>query len=114
MQSHTLVAQAASQLFRCREQGIVILRVGEPQFSSLSSTGSLAHLDLSVPQPSSCIFLCFILHQSLDSVARRAVQCNDLGAGRAHRLGAHWTRGGNPNLKYFMDGLPETVEVVVY
>lgn len=51
---------------------------------------------------------------SLDSVARRAIQCDDLGAGRAHRLGARWTLGGNPHLEYFMDGLPETVEVVVY
>lgn len=56
----------------------------------------------------------FILHQCLDSVARRAVQCDGLAAGRAHRLGAHWTLGGNANLKNFMDGLPETVEVVVY
>ncbi len=25
-----------------------------------------------------------------------------------------WMLGGNANLKYFMDGLPETVEVVIY
>ncbi len=56
----------------------------------------------------------FILHQSLNSVAWCAIQCNDLGAGRAHRLRTHWTLGGNANLKYFMDGLPETVEVVIY
>lgn len=60
------------------------------------------------------LFFKIILHQSLDSVARRAIQCNDLAARRAHHLGAHRTLGGNTHLKYLMNGLPETVEVVVY
>lgn len=71
--------------------------------------------------PSFCVFFChcccflkWISHQSLHSAARRAVQCDDLAAWRAHHLGAHETLGGNAHLKHLMDGLPETVKVVVY
>lgn len=65
-----------------------------------------------LPGPSFLFFL--ILHQSLDGVARRAVQCNGLAAWRAHNLRAHRTLVGNTHLKNLMDGLPETVEVVIY
>lgn len=86
----------------------------ELQFSSLSSTGSLALLFIFFLRLLSLSLLFFYLHQCLDSVARCAVQCNRLVARRTHRLGGPWTLGGNTHLEYFMDGLPETVEVVVY
>jgi len=59
-------------------------------------------------------FYFYILHQCLDSVARRAIQCDSLVAGRAHRLRPWRTLSGNAHLKHFVNGLPETVEVVVY
>lgn len=50
----------------------------------------------------------------LDSVAWCAVESNSLGARRARCLRTKWTLWGNSHLEYFMDGLSETVEVVVY
>lgn len=56
----------------------------------------------------------FFLSGCLDRVAWRAVESHSLGAGRAHRLGACQALSGDANLEYFVDSLPETVEVVVY
>lgn len=93
------------------------LHAREPQFSSvqfsLSYEGSRTLLVL----PCYHLFasLSFIvLHQSLDVVAWCAVQSNGLAARRAHHLGAHGTLGGDTHFKHLVDGLPETVEVVVY
>ena len=68
-----------------------------------------------LPGPAFLFFL-FLHHLilSLDGVARRAVQSNGLAAWRAHDLRADRTLVGNAHLKNLMDGLPETVEVVIY
>lgn len=52
---------------------------------------------------------------SLDSAARRTVQRNTaLAAGRPNHLGPNCVLGGSSHFENFMDGLPETVKVVVY
>lgn len=85
---------------------------------SMPERDSLVVSPLRAPRPFFPFLYCMVLkgifQQSLHSVARGAIQGNDLAARGTNHLGPDCTLGGNTHLEDLMDGLPETVEVVVY
>lgn len=78
---------------------------GEPRFSSLFFLSLLRLSFADIP---------LTLRPCLDSAAWRAIQCDGLVARGAQCFRTTRTLSGNAHLKYFVDGLPETVKVVVY